>query len=83
MLRRQKHVLSQSTTPFACTLVCVYESQEKQESPPCKGSGMEVVWPSCGSSVDFFRVEDILVLPLVFGTGPQAAVASLILECSS
>ena len=29
--------------------------QEKQESPPCKGSGMEVVWPSCGSSVDFFK----------------------------
>ena len=27
----------------------------------------------------FFQVEDIHVLPLVFGTGPQAAVASLIL----
>ena len=31
----------------------------------------------------FFQVEDIHVLPLVFGTGPQAAVASLVLECSS
>ena len=37
-----------------CALLCSF-AQEKQESPPCKGSGMEVVWPSRGSSVDFFK----------------------------
>ena len=40
MLRRQKHVLSQSTTPFACTL-CLERRETKKIKMSSKGA------PSC------------------------------------
>ena len=44
----QKESSVSSSQPITCV-------SENQESPPCKGSVMEVVWLSLGSSVDIFE----------------------------
>ena len=52
MLRRQKHVLSQSTTPFACTVVVSYLALQ-----PCISfvSGLGWLFPPSASACVFDR----------------------------
>ena len=67
MLRRQKHVLSQSTTPFACTILFYIERKQKGGFVIKGGFGKCAMVPDFCTVVAFFVPSfRFLVLPFNF-----------------